>query len=189
MELNSSVEIKPYECNICKKSFSAPTTFKVLKRMHTWEKPYSCKICGKKFSQNSHFHTHMRAVHDAQEPIKCLSCEICIKTKCLLKVHPTTHTPKLPCLAVYVTKYITRGEHCFGIWEMIMEKEPGNRILVKCVIQIFNLSKASDTPQRGSSKNLEFSLPYLWKTVCKGLWLDYTQEKCSWGPENILMWG
>ena len=43
---------KPYECDICGKTFSQNHQLQNHIRTHTGDKPYKCDICGKGFSQN-----------------------------------------------------------------------------------------------------------------------------------------
>ena len=36
---------KPYECGICKNSFSQSSSLDKHKRIHSGEKPYECEVC------------------------------------------------------------------------------------------------------------------------------------------------
>ena len=40
---------KPYECDVCEKSFRTSGDLKSHMRIHTNEKPYECDVCEKRF--------------------------------------------------------------------------------------------------------------------------------------------
>ena len=40
---------KPYECDVCERSFCHSNALKDHKRIHTNEKPYECDVCEKRF--------------------------------------------------------------------------------------------------------------------------------------------
>ena len=51
---------KPFECEECKKQFSASNSLKKHMRTHTGEKPFQCEVCKKKFSRSDILKKHMR---------------------------------------------------------------------------------------------------------------------------------
>lgn len=51
---------KPYQCNVCTRSFAVKHTLKKHMRTHTGERPYSCRICSRSFAQNGTLATHMK---------------------------------------------------------------------------------------------------------------------------------
>ena len=53
---------KPFECNICEKTFTQKNTLANHKRTHTGEKPYSCDVCQKSYSQSSGLSAHNKTV-------------------------------------------------------------------------------------------------------------------------------
>ena len=66
---------KPYQCEICLKSFNQKGTIKDQhKRVHTREKPYQCEICMKSFNHKGGLKRHTR-VYTGEKPVKY----ICLK--------------------------------------------------------------------------------------------------------------
>ena len=75
---------KPYQCEICLKSFTDKSNFNNHMREHTGEKPYQCEICLKEYSNRSVFNYH-KQVHTGDKPY-----EICLQTfsnKSILGMH------------------------------------------------------------------------------------------------------
>ena len=54
---------KPYECDVCEKSFRTSSDLKKHMRIHTNEKPYECDVCEKRFRESGNLQKHMRNVH------------------------------------------------------------------------------------------------------------------------------
>ena len=64
-------EQKPYECDICQKSYFVKSSHTVHKKTHTGEKAYECDVCKKssldqRFSQTSHLAVH-KGTHTQQK--------------------------------------------------------------------------------------------------------------------------
>ncbi|XP_029549237.1 zinc finger protein 184 [Salmo trutta] len=62
--VKKNTDEKPYQCNVCGKSFHHMSKLRTHLRVHTGERPFSCPECGKCFSQsgevNRHLKTHNR---------------------------------------------------------------------------------------------------------------------------------
>ena len=64
-------KVKPYCCDICRKTFGTKGNCGKHMLVHTQEKTHICKICGKSFCQKSDLlrHRHTRAcTRDINEP-------------------------------------------------------------------------------------------------------------------------
>ena len=65
----------PYECVICKKTFSSSRNLTVHKRLHTGEKKYSCDVCQKSYADSNALSRHNKtAAH--MEKIKSKNTNI-----------------------------------------------------------------------------------------------------------------
>ena len=67
---------KPYECEICKKTFGTNSHLAKHKMIHTGFKPYECEVCKKAFISSSALNDHKR-VHTGKKPY---SCDVCQKS-------------------------------------------------------------------------------------------------------------
>nr|XP_023023322.1 zinc finger protein 271-like isoform X5 [Leptinotarsa decemlineata] len=86
---------KPYECQVCLKSFSDSSTLVAHTRIHTGEKPFQCKFCPKAFSQHSNASTHER-IHKAEKPYKCDVCSKAFTHQGSLRNHSKIHSDEKP---------------------------------------------------------------------------------------------
>ena len=91
----SHTDEKPYECEICNKTFNRSANLTKHQRVHTGEKPYECEICKKAFSNNSALATHKR-IHTGEKPYACDICEKTFSNKSHLVQHKRMHTGEKP---------------------------------------------------------------------------------------------
>ena len=66
---------KPYECEICEKTFSTNGELKGHTRVHTEEKPYSCDVFQKSYAQRSALPQHDKTAAHI-ERMKCKNTDI-----------------------------------------------------------------------------------------------------------------
>lgn len=90
-----SMELRPYKCLECDKSFTVKSNLIKHHRIHTGERPYKCTLCSKSFSRNSHLITHQRT-HTGERPYKCNECDKSFIQNSVLIQHQRIHTGERP---------------------------------------------------------------------------------------------
>ena len=61
-------------CRDCGKVFSAQRHLNKRRKIHTGGKPFNCEICNKSFSAAHHVKRHVKFVHKGERPFKCQLC-------------------------------------------------------------------------------------------------------------------
>ena len=95
-----------YECVKCLKQFSTPHGLEVhVRRTHSGKRPYECDICSKTFGHSVSLTQH-RAVHTQEKTFSCQQCGKSFKRSSTLSTHLLIHryltivmlNPNIPCL-------------------------------------------------------------------------------------------
>uniref|UniRef100_A0ABD2XQN9 C2H2-type domain-containing protein n=1 Tax=Trichogramma kaykai TaxID=54128 RepID=A0ABD2XQN9_9HYME len=82
------IRSKPYECEICHKSYCHKDTLKShINLVHVRSKLFECEICHKSFGYQSELKRHVNAVHDRSKPFECNICRKSFGQKSTLKTH------------------------------------------------------------------------------------------------------
>ncbi|XP_017081737.1 zinc finger protein 354A [Drosophila eugracilis] len=114
---------KPWECDVCTKSFTTKYFLKKHKRLHTGEMPYTCEICARTFTFQQSYHKHLlyhsevkphvcvvcgrafkelstlhnhQRIHSGEKPFKCEVCGKCFRQRVSFLVHTRIHTGVMP---------------------------------------------------------------------------------------------
>ena len=86
---------RPYECDLCEKSFGHSVSLEQHKAIHTNEKVFECKQCNKTFKRSSTLSTHM-LIHSDTRPFPCEYCGKRFHQKSDMKKHTYIHTGEKP---------------------------------------------------------------------------------------------
>lgn len=84
---------RPYQCQICDKTFARQETANIHKRTHTGEKPFKCSICSRGFTSSGHLTGHIRS-HNGTKTHECKVCQKRFAGSSSLKVHMKSHNDK-----------------------------------------------------------------------------------------------
>lgn len=67
---------KPYDCNICKKSFSDPSARRRHVASHAGKKPFTCSFCNLSFTRLDNLKTHIKSHNKERAPSTEASSEV-----------------------------------------------------------------------------------------------------------------
>ncbi|XP_046676859.1 zinc finger protein 184-like isoform X3 [Homalodisca vitripennis] len=113
-------EAKPFQCDICQKSFSHQTSLKCHLQTHEEptgkEKGYPCGLCGKRLNHPSSVLYHREAEHNNGRRFVCSKCGKSFKHKQLLQRHQLVHSDNRPfqctlCSSSFKTKANLMNHH------------------------------------------------------------------------------
>lgn len=80
LKMHDNDNQKSYLCAICARRFNQASHLQFHMFTHTGERPYVCKICTKAFSQPGTLKEHIKIVHETTNTTVLLTCKICSKT-------------------------------------------------------------------------------------------------------------
>ena len=78
-------EKKPFECEICNKSFSKKGELTV--HVDLFHEKNKCEICANSFANKNKLTRHVKSVHEKKKPFQCEICEKQFSKKNKLKGH------------------------------------------------------------------------------------------------------
>ncbi|XP_023727887.1 gastrula zinc finger protein XlCGF71.1-like [Cryptotermes secundus] len=87
------IGVRPFWCDICKKSFIYRAHLRIHHRIHTGEQPFSCDMCNKSFIEQSSLKRHQR-IHSGERPYCCDICNKLFNQRSSLKRHLRIHDGK-----------------------------------------------------------------------------------------------
>ncbi|XP_053670550.1 zinc finger protein 250 [Anopheles nili] len=85
----------PYTCGICNKSFTFQQSYHKHLLYHSDEKPHVCSVCSRAFKELSTLHNHQR-IHSGEKPFACETCGKCFRQRVSYLVHRRIHTGLMP---------------------------------------------------------------------------------------------
>ncbi|XP_052747789.1 PR domain zinc finger protein 5-like isoform X2 [Galleria mellonella] len=104
------LKIKPYECNICKKTFCGKERLKEHIQTHSTEHTRYCTICGKKYANRVCLKMHLR-LHSGVTPYECDICGEKFRSSSIMNTHKIKkHTEKTICCPLCDTMFYLARE-------------------------------------------------------------------------------
>ena len=110
LEMIKSKE-KLYKCPWCEGTFTALSSLRRHKRIHTNEKPFKCTICSEKFRYRRDLKKH-ESVHTNEMPFSCLHCDKKFPRADSLKRHSLLHAKEKPYSCAYCDKKFIQANDC-----------------------------------------------------------------------------
>ncbi len=113
---------KPFQCDLCGKSFTYRHHLTQHESVHTGVKPFKCVQCDRAFSKKSDLTRHRRT-HTGAKPYQCVECGKAFAQRSVLTTHKRIHSS---CRIIKTKEDSAKGEqvHASEQWETHTEVKP-----------------------------------------------------------------